>query len=655
MLEGAVMWSCPRCGAQNSAELPACARCGGGPGVFPVPAHKCPACGAEANDPPIEGKIHCPQCRNEFEDYEEWVRRCRAAAWAATRIPPPVPEPPPPRPPHLQVLGGSLLVVAAFYFVAAFALLREELRIPALALGLLQAAAGVSVLTEWRRTDVVVRVAAGASALMPLYGLTLFYFVGVFAFFSRPLVVKFFGGRVDPAPDRVRHPLIAWLLVSAAVVAALYALIVADIVDVAREWGDVLWGGRILGFVGENVTWAPAGGIGALVVLALWSKVNRAGFIIVSILAILGIVSLGAPPVVEAWMYARTAREAASYQGERDIERLLWAVRDLDPKVRSASLIAMNDAGWSARVAVPAILRALQDPDPRVRFSAACALAQFEPSTEGVLEVLLAKLEDPRLTQEAGDRAAVAVGHYGPRARPALARLLERFRFSDVPMVALVEMGPAAIPGLTEALLDKSPEVRRRAAKALRSMGPSARSAVPLLTDRLKDPILAVREQAALALGEIHREKAIPLLRPLLSEDHDTAKAAAAALCALGQRDAMALLPQGSSSMNALRQPAIWDHLGRAVIEKDVEGTGTEILVELSERAVTCADVAPEARHPSLSAFRRVFASSRRRSVLEVLISLDVDFVLESDRIRVMSPEQAAAFWTEWLAENRKK
>src|SRR5204862_3633897 len=99
----------------------------------------------------------------------------------------------------------------------------------------------------------------------------------------------------------------------------------------------------------------------------------------------------------------------------------------------------------------------------------------------------------------------------------------------------------------------------------------------------------------------IHREKAIPLLRPLLAEDKPTAKAAAEALCALGQRDAMSELPQGSSSMNALRQPAIWDHLSRAVVEKDVEGTGTEILVELAERAVTCADVAPEAHHPSLS------------------------------------------------------
>src|SRR6185503_5270886 len=421
MPEGAVLWSCPRCGAQNPSELAACARCGGGPGVFPVPAHKCPACGAEANDPPQEGKIHCPRCRNEFEDYEEWVRRCRAAAWAATRIPPPTPEPPPPRPPRLPLIGASLLVMGAFYVVAAFALLREELRIPAVALGLLQAAAGVSVLTEWRRSDVVVRIAAGASALMPLYGAPLIYFVALFAFFSRPLVVKYFGCRADPAPERIRHPLIAWLLVSVAAVAALFAFVVADTVTLARAWGDVLWGDRILGFLRTHAAWAPAGVLGGLAVLAIWGKVNRVGFVVVSILTILGVLSAGAPPVAESWMYRKAASEAAGYFGERDVQRLLWGVRDPDPKVRVASLVAMDDVGWNARVAVPAILRAYQDPDFRVRLFAACALAQFEPSTDGVLELLLASIEDPRMPPESLDRICRAVGHYGPRARPALA------------------------------------------------------------------------------------------------------------------------------------------------------------------------------------------------------------------------------------------
>jgi HEAT repeat protein len=42
--------------------------------------------------------------------------------------------------------------------------------------------------------------------------------------------------------------------------------------------------------------------------------------------------------------------------------------------------------------------------------------------------------------------------------------------------------------------------------------------------ERLKDSDGGSRAEAALALGEIHREKAIPLLRPLLTEDPATAK-----------------------------------------------------------------------------------------------------------------------------------
>src|SRR5262245_14576575 len=148
MPEGTVIWSCPRCGEQNSSDLIACSRCGSAPGVFPVPPHRCPACGTEVNDPPHEGKIQCPQCRNEFEDYEEWVRRCRAAAWAATRIPPPPPEPPPPRPPHLRLIAGALLATAAVYAVVGIVTGLDRLAIPCVAVALLPAVAGVALLTE---------------------------------------------------------------------------------------------------------------------------------------------------------------------------------------------------------------------------------------------------------------------------------------------------------------------------------------------------------------------------------------------------------------------------------------------------------------------------------------------------------------------------
>ena len=124
----------------------------------------------------------------------------------------------------------------------------------------------------------------------------------------------------------------------------------------------------------------------------------------------------------------------------------------------------------------------------------------------------------------------------------------------------------------------------------------------------------------------------------------------------LGLKDGLALLPDGSNALNAVRTPAIWDHLGRTVLDKDVEGAPTEIVMDLGERAVMCPEVSPECSDlPSLQPFRRLFGSARRRSVLEALNSLGVPFVLDSDRLRILTPDQARAFWTEWLASLPKK
>src|SRR6185436_9540615 len=145
MPEGAVMWSCPRCGEQNAPDLELCHRCGAGPAPVAAPPKKCPACRSEFEDASREGKVRCPSCGNEFEDYEEWVRRCRAAAFAATRPVPPPPEEPPPRPPHLKQIAGSLLAMAAFTVASGMIVGRWEILVPSVGLALLQIVAGLAV------------------------------------------------------------------------------------------------------------------------------------------------------------------------------------------------------------------------------------------------------------------------------------------------------------------------------------------------------------------------------------------------------------------------------------------------------------------------------------------------------------------------------
>jgi HEAT repeat protein len=648
------------------AEEAHCSRCeramNPAPAPFePLPPKRCPSCRTVVSAPAVEGLLRCPSCAKEFEDEEEWVRRCRAAAFVAARPIPHPPEPPPPRPAWLGPAGISLLACAAVYLAVGLLVGRAGLIVPCVALALIQAIAGTAVLTGWRSADAFARFALGLSALVPVFSLPVVYFVGLFALFSRPEVLKYYGGRHEPVPERLRHPMLAWLIVGIGLAAGLQAVLVAGAVETARRWNDPLSplldvGARTNAFFVENWLWAPAGVLGGLCILGLWGKINRAGFLAAATLSIAAVIGLCAPAAVEAHIYSRQAEEAAKYLRERDVQRLLWGSREPDAKVRIAALRSMESTSRSARVAVPVFTRALRDADRRVRLAGACGLARFDPAAEGVIPVLLAALEDDRADADERDRAARALGYTGPRARPALALLLDRFRLNDDPLLAMVELAPASIPGVTAQLGDPDPEARRRAARALRLIGPGARSAAGALGTALRDADPGVRAEAALALGEIQRDRAVDQLRPLLRDEPPVARAAAEALCALGLKDGLPLLSEGSNALNALRTPALWEHLGRTILEKDVEGTAAEIVMDLGERAVLCPEVSPECSDlPSLQPFRRLFATARRRSVLEALNSLDAPFVLDADRLRILTPEQARAFWAEWLASAQKK
>jgi HEAT repeat protein/predicted RNA-binding Zn-ribbon protein involved in translation (DUF1610 family) len=660
------MSRCQRCGEPMPPEEVACSRCERAlspePAPFEtLPPKRCTSCGTEIVARAVEGLLHCPACSKEFEDHEEWVRRCRIAAFSATRPHPEPPEPPPPRPAWLGGVGVSLLVAAALYLVAGLVIGRAGLLVPCIALALIQAIAGLAVLTGWRSADGFVRFAAGISALVPVFAFPGVYFVGVFALFTRPELLKYYGTRANPVPERLRHPMLAWLIVVLAVAAGLQTVLVAGAVETARRWNDPLSplldvGARTNAFFVQNWIWAPLGILGGLCILGLWGRINRAGFLAVATLSIAAVVGLSGPPAVEAHVYSRLAVEAAKYLEEKDVQRLLWGTREPDAKIRIAALWSMESTSRSAKVAVPVFTRALNDADRRVRLAGACGLARFDPAAEGVIPVLIAVLEDDRASGDEADRAARALGYLGPRARPALSLLLDRFHASDAPLLAMVELAPASIPGVAAQLGDLDPAARRRAASALRMIGPAARSAAAALASALKDPDPGVRAESALALGEIQRDKAVEDLKPLLKDDPMVARAAAEALCALGMKDGLFQLSQGSNALNALRTPALWDHLSRTLLDKDVEGTATDIVVDLGDRALLCPEVSPECGDlPSLQPFRRLFATSRHRSVLEALTSLDVSFVLDSDRLRILTPDQARAFWMEWLAVSQKK
>jgi len=113
--------------------------------------------------------------------------------------------------------------------------------------------------------------------------------------------------------------------------------------------------------------------------------------------------------------------------------------------------------------------------------------------------------------------AITALGDLGPVAKDRAGALLdlskERDFFLLEPFVgaALSNLGDGALPVLTQALADPSPDQRRVAAYALGSMGPKAAPAAAQLAKALSSDDAAIRTLAARALGRIGAEAKMTL------------------------------------------------------------------------------------------------------------------------------------------------
>ncbi len=121
-------------------------------------------------------------------------------------------------------------------------------------------------------------------------------------------------------------------------------------------------------------------------------------------------------------------------------------------------------------------------------------------------------------------------------------------------LVALVDLGPAAVPGLTQGLWSDSFTARRRCAVVLGTVGADARSAAPSLARVLKDDNdTDARREAARALAAIGAHSAIPALTKALKDEAAPVRMAAAeALIALGA-DAEPILPVLTKALTAKR------------------------------------------------------------------------------------------------------
>jgi HEAT repeat protein len=208
---------------------------------------------------------------------------------------------------------------------------------------------------------------------------------------------------------------------------------------------------------------------------------------------------------------------------------------------RLQAMQALAKVGPDAKAAIPPLVKLLDD--AQAARVAALALPQLGPDA-------LPPVLETWAKQESFNRPGViqALGRFGPKAEPAVPKLMEALaspdgRVRELAANALRQIGTEAVPFLEKALARADSHVRQTAAAILADIGPAAKSAIPALTEALQDPDLPVRVQVARALWEVDRDadKVIPiLLEALKTNEVILRRASAQLLTAIGQ------LPEGT-------------------------------------------------------------------------------------------------------------
>lgn len=183
-----------------------------------------------------------------------------------------------------------------------------------------------------------------------------------------------------------------------------------------------------------------------------------------------------------------------------------------DPRARDAFVRHPAIAGIKQR---PSVQRALDmlTADPQIN--------QIVESEDGISgEGLRAILDSPTLLAILDETKLVAdLSPIADEIEHAIDQALEH-----------IAAAKDAVPSHIEALKDRDPNTRRRAANSLGILGPHAAGAVPALIETLKDKTDLVRSAAVKALGKIgpKARAAIPALTETLHDEEPTVRAAAA-------------------------------------------------------------------------------------------------------------------------------
>jgi HEAT repeat protein len=209
------------------------------------------------------------------------------------------------------------------------------------------------------------------------------------------------------------------------------------------------------------------------------------------------------------------------------------------PGDRKWAAVLLGRIGPGAGDAIPALVNSLEDEDPEVRTAVIEALGEIGAAAREAVPALIGLLDDPNVRNV----VAYALGGIGPAAEDAVPALIPLLCYpvgstQRVVRATLVRIGPAAVRGLIESLLDEDPFLRSAAAETLGSFGSGAGEAVHGLRAALGDEYTLVSWKAAQALGEIGpgaREAVPALLKMFRSLDSGDWYVRATVIEALGR------------------------------------------------------------------------------------------------------------------------
>lgn len=283
----------------------------------------------------------------------------------------------------------------------------------------------------------------------------------------------------------------------------------------------------------------------------------------------------------------------------------------------------------AARVFIPL----LADEAPMVRAHAAKVLARL--GAKEAVSGLTKLLEDKTIVR---GEAALALGQLG--AKDAVTRIVKL-------------------------LSDSEREVVKNALRALLHL--RAREGSSEAVKLLKHADADIRYHAMDLLAEVEGREAEAEIAKLLSDPEDFNRISAAIrLCHMGSRAAVAAMLKDEShysriSLNALRKPDLWKKLREKTVPGDYKIVGSEMLKLVAKETGMAYD-GPEF-HVPVSTAGPAFAWDRTEEPPRIPLTDALgwcaggerDILLEDDRIRVVSRDEARRFWQAWWDEERKK